>query len=91
MRCNSCRRNDRAIFARLFPGRRYVLLCGVCLDRLNGYIHHRLQDGSLLPLRHSNPVRQPYKSHHIRNRMIDIFTAPVRLLMNLCLLAMRTS
>jgi hypothetical protein len=90
MHCSSCRRNDRAIFARLFPGRRYLLLCGVCLDHINGQIQHRLQDGSLPPLRHTKLVRQPYRPRHLWSRLTDTFTVPVRMLVNLCMPAMRT-
>lgn len=90
MYCSSCRRSDRAIFARLLPGRRYLLLCGLCLDQVNAQIQKCLQDDSLPPSRHTEPVHRLYKPHHNRSRLAETFTVPVRMLVNLCMPAMRT-
>jgi hypothetical protein len=91
MRCSACRRKDRAIFARLFSGGKYLLLCGACLDHINGQIQHRLQSGSPPPLRYTKLVCQPYRRRHLWSRLTDSFTVPVRMLVNRCKPVLRTS
>jgi len=60
MRCSLCRRIDRAVFTRLLPGRAYLLLCGVCLDRLNAQI----VDISLVHVCHAKQSSGPDRSGH---------------------------
>jgi hypothetical protein len=61
MRCSLCRRIDRAVFARLFPERAYLLLCGACLDHINAQIADGLQHTSLVPARHTKHASRPDK------------------------------
>jgi hypothetical protein len=68
MRCSLCRRIDRAVFARLFPGRAYLLLCGPCLDHINAQIADGLQHTSLVPAPHTKHA----------SRLADVFVLPMR-------------
>lgn len=79
------------MFARLFPGRRYLLLCGGCLDPVNAQIRHRLREGSCTSVRHTKPVPPLVKLRHNWSRLTASFKAPVRMLLNRCIPAMRTS
>lgn len=78
MRCSLCRRIDRAVFARLFPGRAYLLLCGVCLDHLNAQFADGLQNISLVPARHTKHASRPDKSGRFWSRLADVFVLPMR-------------
>lgn len=83
MRCSSCRRIDRAVFARLLPGRTYVVLCGGCLDHINEQIQYRLRHRSPAHVRHTNLVREPHRPPHLLSRFTNAFTAPVRKLVSI--------
>lgn len=76
MRCSLCRRVDRAIFARLFPGRAYLLLCGVCLGSINAKIADELYNTSLAHTRHTEPASR--RSDHFWSRLAGIFVVPTR-------------
>jgi hypothetical protein len=71
MRCSLCRRIDRAVFARLFPGRAYLLLCGVCLDHINAQIMNGLQHTSLAPARHTKHAPRSDKFGRFWSRLAD--------------------
>ena len=43
MRCDRCKRTDRAVFARMLPDDAYVRLCGACRDAINAEIPMQLQ------------------------------------------------
>jgi hypothetical protein len=62
MRCSLCRRTNRAIFARLFPGHAYLLLCSACLDHINAQIADGLQHALLVPACHTKHASRPDKS-----------------------------
>lgn len=77
MRCSLCRRIDRAVFTRLRPGREYLLLCGVCLDRSNVRIADELQQTSL-HARHATQASSLDKSGHFWRRLAGVFALPMR-------------
>jgi len=74
MRCSVCRRSDRAVFARLLPRRAYLLLCGVCLDRLNA----QFVATSLVHARHTKQSSGPNRSGHFWSRLAGVFVLPIR-------------
>ena len=78
MRCSLCRRINRAVFARLFPGHTYLLLCSACLDHINAQIADGLQHTSLVPARHTKHASRPDKSGHFWGRLADVFVLPMR-------------
>ena len=78
MRCSLCRRIDRAVFARLFPGRAYLLLCGACLDHINAQIADGLQHTSLAPARHTKHASRSDKFGRFWSRLADVFMLPMR-------------
>jgi hypothetical protein len=78
MRCSVCRRIDRAVFARLFPGGAYLLLCGVCLDHINAQIADGLQHRSLIQAHHTEPASRPHGSGHFWGLLAGVFVLPVR-------------
>jgi len=43
MRCDRCKRRDRAVFARMLPDDAYVRVCGTCRDAINAEIPMQLQ------------------------------------------------
>jgi len=73
MRCSVCRRSDRAVFARLLPRRAYLLLCGVCLDRLNA----QLVATSLVHARHTKQSSGPNRSGDFWSRLAGVLL-PIR-------------
>ena len=74
MRCSMCRRIDRAVFTRLFPGRTYLLLCSVCLDHLNAQIVNT----SLVHARHTEQSCGPDRPDHFWRRLAGVFRLPMR-------------
>jgi hypothetical protein len=78
MRCSLCRRTNRAIFARLFPGHAYLLLCSACLDHINAQIADGLQHALLVPACHTKHASRPDKSDDFWGRLADAFVSPMR-------------
>lgn len=78
MRCSLCQRIDRAVFARLLPGRVYLLLCGVCLDYINANITDELHNISLVQARHTKPPSRPDRPGHFWRRLAGVFVLPMR-------------
>jgi hypothetical protein len=78
MRCSVCRRIDRAVFARLFPERSYLLLCGVCLDHINAQIADGLQHRSLGQAHYTESPSRSNRSGHFWTRLAGVFLLPMR-------------
>lgn len=78
MRCSRCRRIDRAVFARLFPGRAYLLLCGVCLSYINANIARALPNTSMAEPGHTKQASRPNRSGHLWSRLVGVFVLPMR-------------
>jgi hypothetical protein len=60
MRCDYCRRTNRAVFARMLPDDAYARVCGSCRDAINAEIPMRLQRlnaGALRDAEMESPTR----------------------------------
>lgn len=69
MRCSSCRRNDAAVFVRLFPGA-HVLLCRRCLDHINVQVLHRLREEAVVQMSRTRLAHRPSSAAHLLSHVL---------------------
>jgi hypothetical protein len=69
MRCDRCRRTDRAVFARMLPDDAYARVCGRCRDAINAEIPMQLQRLDADVLRDAG-MEAPTRQSTIRQRFL---------------------